>query len=116
MWSEMSQYMPSTAVSSEIPSSIDGTDAQAGRPLRPARETSQALQPAAAMARDQVGHERRRNEGASRGTDGLAERGSARGLLAGGLRERGSGAHQHNTENASKGNRRSAHVLSSSGR
>ena len=31
--SEMSQYMPSTAMSSEMPSSIDGTDAQAGRPV-----------------------------------------------------------------------------------
>ena len=33
MCSEMSQYMPSTATSSEMPNRIDGTEAQAGSPV-----------------------------------------------------------------------------------
>ena len=47
---------------------------QARVPLRPARNTSQDLQPSAAMTRDQVGHERRCDERAGRGPDGLADR------------------------------------------
>ena len=89
---------------------------QARVPVRPARNASQDLQLSAAMTRDQVGHERRCDERAGRGPDGLADGGSARRLLAGGLRERRGGVREHDAENASKENPGAAHVLSSSGR
>ena len=93
-----------------------GPRRQAGVPLRPAPDTGQDLQPAAAMPHDQVRDQSCGDERPCRGPDGLADRGSTRGLLAGGLRERWSGVREHDAENASKDNPGAAHVLSSSGR